>query len=423
MKIYMSSSVALALLSPAANAFSPSCLSTTAARPFTGTTSIGMMKNNWNMISQQSTRTAFGASPLFATDDGAEEPTEEDATDAVTAKVDDEDEESDATEEAVKEDEAAAEAVETETEPESEPEPEPEPEASTETGMTSTEKNKLLQKMLMLASSTDRGQFASPSQKQSMQDMISQLESHASSTTISSDEEVYANPTETTAINGTWELLYSSTQLFGSSPFFMAGRSVCKTQEEADRYDWFCDMHRAALAISEIGKVRQIIGNGRMVSEFEVRAGAVPFIGDFTPFQYAGGLPFAITGAIVSSADIEATNGGTAWEIFMDQVEIKGSNVPLLRSILDKENVALQSRKLGSFLEENVESYSNPKPIFTTTYLDNDIRISRDEDGKVFVYGKMSDDTEPTDYKGVDADLGLLGLLEGLNDNFFKFSV
>ena len=274
-----------------------------------------------------------------------------------------------------------------------------------------------LQSLLITASSTDRGQFASTEQKAAMEELITKLESSSftSSATIS-------NPTESSFILGTWELLYSSTQLFRSSPFFMAGRAACQTQEEAERYDWFCDMHRAALAISEIGKVRQIISSNRMISEFEVSVGSVPFISDFTPFRYSGGLPFTINGAIVSSADITSVDDGHAWELFMDTVEIKGSNVPLLRRVLD-QGLKLQSRSLGSFLESNVPSYSNPKPVFRTTFLNDKIRISRDQDGKVFVYGKVSENTEPTDYKGVDADLGLLGLLEGLNDNFLKFSI
>jgi hypothetical protein len=308
-------------------------------------------------------------------------------------------------------------ATNTEIIPES-PEEQPEPESDSDseeaesTIMSSEEKNKLLQKMLILSSSTDRGQFASSTQKESMQQMITQLEATSPIT----------GPTNSPDIEGTWELLYSSTQLFRSSPFFMAGRAVCQDGEEAERYDWFCDMHRAALAISEIGKVRQIISSTRMVSEFEVNVGSVPFLSDFTPLKYSGGLPFTINGAIVSSADITPARDGEAWEIFVDQVEIKGSNVPFLKSILEDDRVALKSRDLGSFLEENVDGYSNPRPIFETTYLDDDIRISKDQDGKIFVYGKMSDSTEPTEYKG-DGDLGLIGLLEGLNDNFFKFSI
>lgn len=292
----------------------------------------------------------------------------------------------------------------------------PEEPTETEEPSSTISKEKLLQKLLIIASSTDRGQFASSSQKESMSDLISQIES-------TNYIEGTKKPCNSESIQGTWELLYSDTQLFRSSPFFMAGRAVCKTDEEAQRYDWFCDMHRAALAISEIGKVRQIISDSRLVSEFEVNVGSIPFLSDYTPFSYSGGLPFTINGAIVSSADITPTTEGNAWEIYMDTVEIKGSNIPLLRSILDNEQVALKSRDLASVLEDNLPDYSTPRPVFETTYLDDTIRISRDQDGKVFVYGKLDDNVEPTTYDSVDADLGILKLLEGLNDNFVKFSL
>ena len=106
----------------------------------------------------------------------------------------------------------------------------------------------------------------------------------------------------------------------------------------------------------------------------------------------------------------------------MDKVAIKGSNIPLLRQILD-QGVALKSRDLGSFLESTIDSYENPKPIFETTYLDENFRVSRDQDNNIFVYGKVSDESDPTDYSSVDSDLGITGLLQGLNDNFVKFYI
>jgi hypothetical protein len=78
---------------------------------------------------------------------------------------------------------------------------------------------------------------------------------------------------------------------------------------------------------------------------------------------------------------------------------------------------------LGDFLEENVDSYTNPRPVFETTYLSETLRISRDQDGKVFVYGKLTDDTEPSDYSTVDSDLGVGKLWEGFNTAVTKFSI
>jgi len=271
-------------------------------------------------------------------------------------------------------------------------------------------KPKTLQKLLELSARTGRGEFASKEERTTALDLVAALEGDKTSLQgVAYDPKIY----------GRWELVYSSTELFRSSPFFMAGRAVCTTEEQAQQYNWFCEMHRKALAISTIGTVRQIISPSRLISEFEVKAGTIPFLRKFTPFSYSGGLPIVIEGAIVSSADIDTTDEGDAWKVSMDTVEIKGSNLPGVRQFLDS-GMKLESRRLGSFLESNLPNYSNPTPILETTYLDERIRISRDQDNNVFVYSKASDVMEPTDYSSVMPDLGVTRLLEGFNDSVTK---
>ena len=275
--------------------------------------------------------------------------------------------------------------------------------------------------ILRIAASTDRGQNANASQQNRVSNLIASLESNTSLRKHDSEEVTYTSTIIPSELVGTWELLYSNTQLFRSSPFFLAGRSTCKTPEQAAQYNWFCNMHRAALAISTIGSVRQIINkDGRLVNEFEVRAGAIPFLSDFVPtLRYSGGLPFTIDGAIVSSADI-TPKSASDWELYMDTVEIKGSNIPILRNLLDSDNVALKSRDLSQLLEENVDSYQVPKPLLRTTYVDGDMRIVRDVDDNIFLYSKVSSTEEPTDYSSVLADFGVASLLEGFNDAITK---
>ena len=270
--------------------------------------------------------------------------------------------------------------------------------------------------ILRIAASTDRGQYAKTSQKDQVTALVTSLESNY---TPKSDATTAATIIPS-YLSGTWELSYSNTQLFRSSPFFLAGRSTCKTPEQAAQFNWFCEMHRAALAISTIGVVRQVIASdGKLTNEFEVKVGAIPFLSDFTPFTYSGGLPLTIDGSIVSTADATPTSA-TEWELFMDSVEIKGSNIPLLRNVLDSDNVALKSRDLSKVLEDNVDAYEVPKPVLRTTYVDESMRIVRDEDDNVFIYGKVSDSEFPTDYGNVDADLGIARLLENLNDAVTK---
>jgi hypothetical protein len=150
-----------------------------------------------------------------------------------------------------------------------------------EISAVSTTSQDLVSRLLLIASTCGRGEFATLAQKNQALSFIEQLE--RKSPTL--------QPTTSPLIQGTWELVYSSTQLFRSSPFFMAGRAVCSTKDEAEQYDWFCDLHREALAMSRIGAVRQIVSETRMVSEFEVKAGTVPFLSDFFPLSYSGGLP------------------------------------------------------------------------------------------------------------------------------------
>mmetsp|Transcript_6962 Transcript_6962/g.12467 ORF Transcript_6962/g.12467 Transcript_6962/m.12467 type:complete len:376 (+) Transcript_6962:112-1239(+) len=272
--------------------------------------------------------------------------------------------------------------------------------------------------ILRIAASTDRGQLAKPSQKNTVTQLVRDLEY----ATLRNAPETTNYSASLESSTGTWELLYSNTQLFRSSPFFLAGRSTCKTPQEAAQYNWFCEMHRAALAISTIGVVRQVItSEGKLVNEFEVKVGAVPFLSDFlAPLRsYSGGLPLTINGAIVSTADATPISSSD-WELFMDTVEIKGSNIPFLRRILDSGNVQLKSRGLSKVLEDNVESYEVPKPVLRTTYIDDAMRIVRDEDDNMFVYGRVSKSQEPTDYSGVMADLGVASLLEGFNDAVTK---
>lgn len=107
----------------------------------------------------------------------------------------------------------------------------------------------------------------------------------------------------------------------------------------------------------------------------------------------------------------------------MDTVEVKGSNLPLLRQVLDSPRVKLPTRDLSDAIQRVLSTYEAPKPSLRTTYCSDQFRISRDQDDNVFVYVKTSDSTEPTDYSSADSDLGLLGLLERFNDAVTKIFI
>lgn len=260
-------------------------------------------------------------------------------------------------------------------------------------------------KLYALGASTNRGESASAAERALALEQLSAL------------ERLNAEPRPAgEKARGTWELVYASTQPFRSSPFFMAARAVCSDGAEAARFEWFCEQHRAALAVSSVQRVRQLVADGRLTSEFEVRAGAVPF-SDRVGLPYAGGLPVSISGCICSTADLSESPDGKSWSLHMDTVRVKGSNLPLARALLDGP-LELRSRPLSDALAAALPAYAAPRPTFATTYLDADTRLSRDQDGHCFLYTRTSHSAEPTDYAEVPADLGAGAWLQRFASTF-----
>ena len=222
----------------------------------------------------------------------------------------------------------------------------------------------ILKKSLLVS----RGEIASSNEKFQITDLVRALESSAA-----------PRPTEE-MFYGRWSLVFSDTQLFRSSPFFLAARAVCQDGDEADRFNLFCDLHRDALSFSQIGKVSQEITATSITSYFETKVSVV------------SGLPFVIKGTIQSTADIISLNtegDESIMQIFMDKVRIQeySSNIPVIGDALNNFS-GLPIRTLGNFLESTLLAgrYKNPKPVLRTKYIDGDFRVTRDQDDNVFVF-------------------------------------
>ena len=88
---------------------------------------------------------------------------------------------------------------------------------------TKEQRDALKQRLLVLAASTNRGQTADFSTRVDAEDLIMQLED--------------MNPTErpAEALDGSWRLVYSSVEVFRSSPFFWAFQSGIGNEELASQ--------------------------------------------------------------------------------------------------------------------------------------------------------------------------------------------
>ncbi|KAL7481910.1 hypothetical protein ACHAW6_007591 [Cyclotella cf. meneghiniana] len=218
-------------------------------------------------------------------------------------------------------------------------------------------RDELKRELILLASVTNRGMCASTEESNLVVDLVTQLEA--------------LNPTADPASNsqGDWELCYSSTQSFRSSPFFLAVRSFFGDENKSMAENAF-DIHDRATTASRVGKVRQIIdeSNSELVSEYELSVGLMP------------GLPIRVKGTVVTSAELRVIAPET-WELKVKGTRVKGSNVPFFDQFLDDNAVELP---VGDFYQ--TVSGSVPIAVLKTFYVDEALRITRDVDDNFFVF-------------------------------------
>ena len=173
-------------------------------------------------------------------------------------------------------------------------------------------------RLMKLGVVTCRGERASAQDKAELQRLIKDLTEQAELQRLA----LSAEDMNTFSCEGAWDLVMSDTQLFRSSPFFMAARAVVADGQQADQFNWFCDQHRAALDFSQIGRVRQVVAKGQLRSEFEVKVGLA---------TVALGLPVSVTGWIVTTAEILNDSSGPPamevegieWKLAIKSVQVR----------------------------------------------------------------------------------------------------
>lgn len=204
--------------------------------------------------------------------------------------------------------------------------------------------------LIKIASITSRGTTSSTRQQDYIMDIISGLESM--NPALDNDLSF--------SIQGSWTLAYTDTQLFMNSPFFMAIREIMGSDSE--RAQQIIRLHREATRTGEIGRVRQIISNDRLESQVELNVGILP------------GPPFSIKGEVVSTGRVSFPDKFTM-EVTPIETTVRQSNV---FSFLD--GISLPLNSLYNSLKMEVKS------TLITTYVDEDMRITRNRDDNLFVY-------------------------------------
>lgn len=217
----------------------------------------------------------------------------------------------------------------------------------------------LKRELLLLASVTDRGAYCSKEEKDIVIDLVAQLEA--------------LNPTKDPASNceGEWDLGYSSTQLFRSSPFFQSIR-VAVGDDNKDVTENGFALHQQATSGSRVGRVRQIITTEKFISEVDLEVGMLP------------GIPLSLQGTVVTTAALNVASD-KQWELRIENTKVKGSNIPLFSTFMDDLQVELPVGNFYNTLQGKI-----PVVPLTTFYVDETLRITRDVDDNFFVFIRES---------------------------------
>lgn len=186
-------------------------------------------------------------------------------------------------------------------------------------------------------------------------------------------EALNPTPEPAAAINltGEWDLCLTSTQAFRSSPFFQSIRAIFGNVGDGDASvaENAFRLHDAATSVGKVGRVRQVISDdGAFVSEVDLEVGVL------------GGLPVVVKGTVVTSATYEVT-GPETFDLVVSSTTVKKSNVPFLDQLLDDYPVEVPVGDIYGAIRGSV-----PVAKLKTFYIDEAMRITRDQDDNFYVF-------------------------------------
>jgi len=234
--------------------------------------------------------------------------------------------------------------------------------------------DRMILNLLQLCASTNRGSSASLDQKYDIEAAIAELECASP----------IERPSVSEALNGEWNLLYSSEAMTRTSPFFWGFRKAVEGVDQPLPV-LPTELSEALFAITDglpfasIGTVMQtVLGagtNGTKTLESSVQI----LLRIFDPL-----VPPQV-GYITTTSSFEVESP-TSLVLTVQHTAVKRSTwsqLPVIGGLV--EGAKFPSRQVF----EQVKQGSS-EVIMEVSYLSDELRVTRNENGQVFVFGKVS---------------------------------
>ena len=189
------------------------------------------------------------------------------------------------------------------------------------------------------------------------------------------------------SIEGEWELIYSSVELFRSSPFFLA---IEKALNNKSRSDLFFKLHLlqvGSFGLSTVGRVGQNLDfeKGEILSFFDTTIfglTTIPILGWFKLLPTFGGRVITLAKGLRLTKENKLI-------MELDKTKVSAVNglrkIPLLHKILMEKWYPVNI--VWKLLPWNKE---DPNCEVTIIYVDDDMRIVKDIYGALFIYIRSS---------------------------------
>ena len=231
-------------------------------------------------------------------------------------------------------------------------------------------------KIYQIAAITDRGQrlnkFIAPMYQEKLKEMEDLIDSLKSFNTEVSEEK----------LSGEWELIYSTVELFRSSPFFLAIEKALNNEFKSNLFFKLHQLQVGSFGISTIGRIAQNIDfeKKEFISTFDTiifGLTTIPIFGWFKLLPTFGGRVITLADKLNLNDNILQMN------LRKTKVsKVEGLNkIPIFSKLLMDRWYPVKD--VWEKLPWNKES---PSCEVSIIYLDDELRVMKDIYGSIFIY-------------------------------------
>ena len=231
-------------------------------------------------------------------------------------------------------------------------------------------------KIYQISAITDRGQRLNPFVSPMYQEKLKEMEE------LVNDLEKQNSEISEEKLSGEWELIYSTVELFRSSPFFLAIEKALNDKYKSNLFFKLHQLQVGSFGLSTIGRIAQNIDfeKKEFISTFDTiifGLTTIPILGWFKLLPTFGGRVITLADELNLKDNILQMN------LRKTKVsKVEGLNkIPIFSKLLMDRWYPV--KEVWEKLPWNKES---PSCEVSVIYLDDEIRIMKDIYGSIFVY-------------------------------------